>query len=226
MAFVYLPYIGEWQTVRWAKSNERREPKMGDLVKIPLSEMNATLEVLGRLGVTLGHLKRIRADEGYAKQVAVSIIHGVLAGNFHPGNIYPVTIDYGLSFEQMIKAGNYDWVNENITSELFPFVGTGIVQLDAYFVHFGKRIMSFEAVPIEIDEMELRPVTLPELLAFGAKYPELQRRFPIAGLGSISDIHGVRLMAYLDNDERGRLLRLVWFGGVCPAGYHFLAVSK
>ena len=43
---------------------------MGDLIRTPFSEVSATLEVLGRLGVTSEHLHRIRSDENLAKKVA------------------------------------------------------------------------------------------------------------------------------------------------------------
>lgn len=42
---------------------------MGSLVKIPLSELMATLEVLERFGMTRDDLTRIRADEFYTEQI-------------------------------------------------------------------------------------------------------------------------------------------------------------
>jgi hypothetical protein len=141
-------------------------------------------------------------------------------------DVYPITVDCSQTLEQMIAAGNYDWVNSDITSEAFPVKGKGVVQIpDAKPVHFGRK-MSSDAAIAELDKMGLRPATHTELLAFGAKYPELQRQFPIVALGSSAQVHGYRSVVCLWSSGRERGLRLCWFGsgwvGVC----RFLAVRK
>jgi len=77
--------------------------------------------------------------------------------------------------------------------------------------------------------MNLRPATLPELLAFGAKYPDKQKEFPIMALGSVwIDPDGDRRVHSLGWVEGERELHLGWdkpgyvWGDYC----RFLAVSK
>ena len=193
---------------------------MGDLVRTPLSEVTSTLEALELHGVSQEHLKRIRNDKAYAEQVASFIVRG------GKGDVYPITVDYGLSLEQMIATGRYDWVNSDITSEHYPIVGTGTVALEGQLVHYGRN-MSSEAVLADLDQKGLRPATMAELLAFGAKYPELQRQFPIVELGSVWPYPlGDRSVGYLARVGRGRRLRLVWFADDWGASYRFLAFRK
>lgn len=141
------------------------------------------------------------------------------------GDNYPITVDYNLSLEQMIAAGHYDWVNADITSNHFP-VGSGTATLEGRLVHYGKN-MSSEAVLADLDQNGLRPATLAELLAFGAKYPELQRQFPIIELGSLwQSPGGGRDVACLDRDGRKRSLDLGWFGSDWHGSCRFLAFRK
>ncbi len=193
---------------------------MGDLLKTPFSEVNATLEVLEHLGVAEEHLKRIRVDKPYAECVALCLIRGEVTLD-----VYPITVDYSMTLKQMIEAGRYDWVNSDITSKIFPVKGKGIVNLDTQLVHF-RRDMSSEPGIAEMDKMGLRPATHAELLAFGAKYPEFQRQFPIVALGSSDEVLGDRSVLYLCSGGRGRSLNLSWFGGDWGGSFRFLAVRK
>lgn len=140
-------------------------------------------------------------------------------------DIYPITVDYSLTLEQMIVAGAYDWVNSAITPKNFPVKGKGIVILDAQFIYFGCS-MSSDAIIAELDKIGLRPATHAELLAFGAKYPELQRQFLSVALGSVGEVGGGRFVVYLWRHADERRLNLdcfayYWFG-YC----RFLAVRK
>ena len=56
---------------------------MGNLVKTPQSEVNATLETLDRFGVTPDHLARLRAEPDYAKRIAEFMLRGGLEGSVH-----------------------------------------------------------------------------------------------------------------------------------------------
>ncbi|MDP3772371.1 MAG: hypothetical protein Q8Q94_03290 [bacterium] len=140
--------------------------------------------------------------------------------------VYPVTVYYGLSLADMIEAGHYDWVNGSITAEHFPIVGEGMVDLNINLLHFKRFIQSDEAIK-EMDEMGLRPLTLPELLAFGAKFPDMQREFPIIAFGTVwQDRDGFRGVPALGEYDRGCNLGLVWFGYRWSGTYRFAAVRK
>lgn len=97
-------------------------------------------------------------------------------------NRYPVVVDYGVSLQQMIEAGEYD--NEvsikNFKEERKRGKETVIIEL--YQVNGGP----VEAEPTIrwIAEAEgFRPATLRELLAFGIKFPCEQFRYDIATVG-------------------------------------------
>ena len=118
------------------------------------------------------------------------------------GSTYPVTVNYDLSLAGMIKAGRYDWVNSDITEKHFPVKGEGIKEVTAELVCFNKY-MSSKDVLRELDRCGLRPATIEEILAFGAKYPELQRQFPIVALNSIWQ-HGHRDVSSLWSNSRSK----------------------
>lgn len=97
---------------------------------------------------------------------------------------YPIMVDYGMKLEAMIKVGRYDWVNSDITAEHFPMQGEGRVDLGAQLVHFGRDREDAD-VTAEFDRLGLRDGAIEELLAFGVKFPDLQRKFPIIGRKSV-----------------------------------------
>ncbi|MDO8493233.1 MAG: hypothetical protein Q7S19_01675 [bacterium] len=136
-----------------------------------------------------------------------------------------VLIDYTQTLEQMITAGHYDWANSDITAKRFPLKGEGKVARKAYLVHFDHGISSENAIK-ELDKQGKRPATIEELLAFGAKYPEIQRKFPVVALGSSAKVDGDRSVAYLDRYGSARRLHLVWWDGDWNANYRFLAFAK
>ena len=140
--------------------------------------------------------------------------------------VYKVVVDYyNLSLAQMIEAGKYYWVNDDITAEHFPVKGES-KQVEITLLHFDRYISSDEAVK-EIDKMGYRPATLPELLALGASQPELQRQFPIVALGSVwQGRYGDRYVPYLWDDGSGRYLDLDWFDDGWNPGDRFAVVRK
>lgn len=78
-----------------------------------------------------------------------------------------------------------------------------------------------------MDKIGLRPRGIEHLLAFGEKYPDIQREFPAVALGSRwQSSGGDWRVPYLDRDGSKRYLYLHWvdydFRPVCC----FLASSK
>lgn len=138
-------------------------------------------------------------------------------------NAYPVTVDYGQPFDQMIAEGTYGFVNVCITSANFPITGTGVAESEIVLVHFNRGIMSDDAAK-EMEQMGLRPVTLPELLAFGAMYPDMQCEFPVIALDSIwADRNGNRNVPCLCGWRGRRSLYLLWRGW-CGGHWRFAAI--
>ncbi len=139
---------------------------------------------------------------------------------------YLVTVDYGLKLSEMVEAGQYDWKNDDITEKSFPVKGKGIVETNLELVHLNK-VANTDEVEAYLDANGLRAATIEEFLAFGAKYPDVQRGFPVIALGSsLVDRDGYRLVPYFYRSGAGRDLRLRWDGYRWGEGCRFLAVRK
>ena len=141
-------------------------------------------------------------------------------------NVFPVSMNYDLSVEVLIRVGEYNWSNSDITEKNFRSEENGTQSVELRLVHFNRVISSEDALK-ELDRMGLRPATLKELLTFGSTYKEEQRKHPIVALGSVSQHwHGRWFVAYLDGSAGNRYLGLGWleddWGGHC----HFAAVRK
>jgi hypothetical protein len=51
---------------------------------------------------------------------------------------YKVLVDYAKTLSEMIEAGSYDWVNDDITQDHFPVQGEGSQEVEAVLFHFNK----------------------------------------------------------------------------------------
>lgn len=136
-----------------------------------------------------------------------------------------VSID-GLSLEEMVEAGKYDYANSNINSGNFPVGEIQSQEEEVYLVHFDRSIGSEEVIR-ELDKMGLEPADIVQLLAIGEQYPELQRQFPIIALGSVwTRPGGSRYVPELWGGAAYRELGLGWFEGDWNPYYRFAAVRK
>lgn len=142
--------------------------------------------------------------------------------------VFRLTIDYTRNLKDVIVAGYYDYVNKSITEASFPL---GVEEqskkeLIMKLFCFNRYVKSEEAIR-EMDGKGYRPATLRELLAFGEKYPELQRQFPIVALGSVwTGPDRVSCVPMLRGDSAHRDLFLHCLGGIWDSDYRFLAVRK
>jgi len=98
---------------------------------------------------------------------------------------FRVAVNYDQTVKEMVQAGKYDWSGSKfqVTGDTFPVNHRASGTVEIVLVHFHRHIGWQEALG-ELDKMGFRPAELPELLAFGATYPEKQREFPIIALGS------------------------------------------
>lgn len=139
---------------------------------------------------------------------------------------YPVTVNYGSSLAEMITAGNYDSVNDDIRAENFPVEGSGSQEREIRVLHFGRYLTSDDAIG-ELAQQGLRPAKLEELLAFGEHHPDEQREAPIAALGSVwRGPSGDRFAPVLWGGAASRDVNLDWFEHVWQGGLRFAAVDK
>ena len=100
------------------------------------------------------------------------------------GNVRLVIGDYDVPLASMIAAGRYDYVNKNITAANFPITGTGKIVSVITLVSFHRDIGSDDAVA-ELAYLGFEPARIEHACAFGAQYPDVQRKFPIVFLGSV-----------------------------------------
>ncbi len=188
------------------------------------------IDTLEEKGVT-GELVQTDLLNGRLADLAEAMVAGILPPDRETFRkllglvavAYQLIVDYTKSLATIIAEGKYDWVNENITEANFPNSASGTVSVIAEIVHFNRAISSHSAVA-ELAKMGLRPATIWELLAFGAKYPDIQRSFWIVALGSSCKVDGkyyVGKLLSLGSKRRANLDR-------CGAGwdthYRFLAV--
>lgn len=154
------------------------------------------------------------------KDTLQSFLRGEIA------EFFPISIDYAMSLADMIATCKLDWVNNDITQEHFQITGNGTVELTSGLIHYA-RPMSTDNILMDLDRRGYRPATLPELLAFGAKFPEKQREFPIVALASVCRLsYGNRYVACLDGGASGRYLRLYYLEHAWSSHCRFLAVRK
>lgn len=143
---------------------------------------------------------------------------------------YAIAVDYTKTVEQMVASVKCDgYVNPDINTKSFGdevVVKKGAKEdLEVVLLHLNREATSDEVLA-EMERLGLRAATLAELLAFGAIYPEKQREFPIAALGSSCVLYGSRRVAYLWGNASRRDLGLDDLGGGWGAGWRFLAVRK
>ena len=193
-----------------------------------MSIITALVSAVRKQGGTDADIYRLATPEGESllDKIAALIVQAGKPIEKLAENCYKVLVDYGQTLQQMIANGKYDYANSDITASNFPTQGSGQQNVVVELVHFG-RDMASEAVLKEFEARGLRVATLPELLAFGATYPEKQREFPIVALGSVwQNRIGDRYMPYLGRNGSKRGLYLSWndvgWDGLC----RFAAVRK
>lgn len=190
---------------------------------------HVTDEQLGKIAREQADLfRRVREgslDVDYTSRGLQDIIEGKY-GKASAGNTYPLSVDYGRSVEDGVRAGRYDWANSGITSSNFPRKRKGIAEVAVELMHFDRVVSTNEALR-ELNRMGYRPAELHELLAFGEKYPDVQREFPIVALGSAWQVRdGGRGVSCLYGDGSERSLNLRWVEDDWFELYRFAAVRK
>ncbi len=141
-------------------------------------------------------------------------------------DIFPVAVNYDLPVEEAVQAGDYQAVHMGIVSKNFPSRKKGQAELEIVLVRFDRRMTS-EDVLRELDEEGLRAAELHEFLAFGAKYPDVQRKCSVVGLGSVwRDRKKYRNVPCLYTASEGRYLDLRWWDDAWYSYSRFAAVRK
>lgn len=124
-------------------------------------------------------------------------------------SVSPLVVDYDSYLGAMIRAGCYDLIDPRIRPENFPINRRGKEHVVARPVLFDGLISSGDAI-LRLLWMGLKPATLPELLAYGAKFPDEQRKHAVIALGTI---FADSLVPYLGGGPKNRDLGLEYYGG-------------
>lgn len=135
-------------------------------------------------------------------------------------NTFKVEVDGTKTLEQMIADGKYDQDKFGFCKEQPSFditnktKRTEIIKL--FYFDKNKKGMSqmySQHIEMSMKKKGFRLSTVEELLALGAQYPALQRKFPIIAFGSLSMATDRRsapcynVAPKLDTDEAGRITR-------------------
>ncbi|MEN9338167.1 MAG: hypothetical protein RIQ41_481 [Candidatus Parcubacteria bacterium] len=154
----------------------------------------------------------------------VSIEMGVLPVAQAARNTFMVPT--GLTLAERITAGNYRWANSDITEKRFPHDPTTIGEWEWDLVGYDRTISSEDAkAALEVDGWNA--ASWEHELAFGAAFPETQRKSPIIALGSVCCVRGRPCVLGLWDVLGVRHVSLdYWDDGGWDTGYRFLRVRK
>ncbi len=111
------------------------------------------------------------------------------AGISWAAETYLATVRYDRSLGEMLRSGEFNWVNDELKPENFPVNGQGVAEVEIelvpppFLVDVQSIIDSDQAIR-ELESRGLRPATLPELLTLGAQHRDLQLAYTLVALGS------------------------------------------
>jgi hypothetical protein len=179
---------------------------------------------LKKRGQTEADIRRVVETHGDGILEKFADVMSDAAGT--PRESFPITVNYDLSVEAAVDAGQYQGVNASITGQNFPSSKHGETKLDIVLIRYDRRMTS-EEVLAELDRDGLRPAELLEFLAFGATYPDVQRKFSVVGLGSVwKDLKGYRNVPCLYTASEGRYADLHWWDDGWYSYSRFAAIRK
>lgn len=214
--------ISYGETVTWPPNGTPKQKGL-TMKTVTLKQLAKTLNLIADSDISSGQYQELLQSGKFTELLREFIESGKPSVD-----IFKVVLDYDMTLRQMIEAAKYDWMNDDITEEHFPFNKRENGEVELHVVHFGRDIRTKEVLA-RLDERGLRPAELPELLALGATHPNLQRDYPLVALGSEWRNPGGGV-DYAILGERGdrRNLLLIWSGSddEWHDYYRFVAVSK
>ncbi|MDP2629250.1 MAG: hypothetical protein Q8P45_00895 [Candidatus Harrisonbacteria bacterium] len=161
-------------------------PAVGGLVKDLFEKLGSTEGQMWRRALT----RFLRKEDPWDKVPTVRPI-GIA-----------FSLDYDQPLEALVKQGNYDYTNPDLSSANFLPPHKGKVMLQGgQLVHFGQGVSTAQAER-ELDQRGLRPADIYELATFGMHLPKTQLEHPIVALGQRWRGGGVECVGYLSRDWR------------------------
>lgn len=183
-------------------------------------------EVVERHVTTEGIARAVIHDAGHRDSLTYwfdSLLEDVVIKILSP---FPIAVDYSRSFKEMVEAGKYGEIAEEITPEHFPVSGEGQVSKDVELFQ-PEHPWPTELILEKIEARGCRPAKIEELLAFGEAHPEMQqRKGGIVALGSQWRCFGEFYHPWLWMLWHKRALRLVQNQGHWSYNTLFAMVKK
>lgn len=133
-----------------------------------------------------------------------------------------VTIDYSVSFESMVIAGNFSGKNVDVNTDHFPLLGNGQQTVAVAVVNFSAPVSSDTAIAW-MNEAGYRPASAAELVAFATLGFKEET---IVALGQTWSTSTTKYVVLVGNRLNGTLLNTRWWDGEWSATKYFLAVRK
>ncbi len=144
---------------------------------------------------------------------------------FAPAVQNTITVLPNLILAERIALGKYDWKNGDITESRFPHNTATIGEWEYDLYHPNLSLSSEDAKSsAEVDGWVVAEAE--HVLAFGATFPDVQRKFTVIALGSVCTVRGSRCVLVLWYVRGERYLDLGGWGGTWYSDYRFLRVRK
>ncbi len=176
-------------------------------------------QIRKEMGITDEQFHALATDAG--REHWERLFEGMMVSDENCYEIHQITIGCYKSLDEVIKAGQYDWHDDDITSEHFPITESVQTDIEIFLVHRDKSEDSQKLID-EMSTGDYRPATHEELLALGAQRPELQGKFPIIALGTVVQYNGDRYVLYF----KDRILDIFWFDCEWELSCRFAFVRK
>jgi len=141
-------------------------------------------------------------------------------------NVYFVFVNFEINVTKAISLGCYKWVNRIVKFKNIQNEQKGEAVIVVELIHFNRVISTKEAL-YQINKARYRPAEFYELLAFGEKYPDVQRQFPIVALGSIcQNQDGGYYVPVLDGSDSDRFLDMEWIERNWSKNHRFIVIPE
>jgi len=109
--------------------------------------------------------------------------------NLEHSESFIITVDYGLSLEELMVQGRYDEIKPIINSHNFPPLGKGIQRFAAKLIRFSGW-MNYRLTMEAFAALGLYATDAYQLIALGNQYPDLQKQYVIAEFGQTLGFDG------------------------------------
>ena len=104
----------------------------------------------------------------------------------HGNADYLLMLDDDLLLHELLKRGQYNWINRDVTDNHFPHIpcgGMGGISIESMILLCFNRMMTTPGVLFAFVRSGLKAATPHALLSFGCNYPAIQLQFSIPALG-------------------------------------------